>query len=210
MEILIDDKNIVAINKPAGMSIHNESPSLLEELKKMKYPDHFVNRLDRETSGIVIIAKESKLHEGLAQALKQGRKTYRSLLRGSLSSDQLEWTYPISDKSEGYKNPQGLKKEQLESSTSVKVVRKNKYFTEVQLDLHTGRQHQLRKHSCIAGHAIVGDSRYNEKKYNERIFKLYPQVEKRMFLHAEELVFHFDGIDYNIQTEKLDLDGFFT
>lgn len=209
MKIIAENHHFIIIDKPHGVSVHNESPSLLEELKKLNLPDHFVNRLDKETSGLMVIARNPTDHQLLSESLSQGEKKYKAILRGCLSFDQGQWSYPVSDKSEGYKNPQGLKKDQLPSLTLVHVERKNKYLTEVTLSLQTGRQHQIRKHACLAGHPLLGDARYNEKKYNEKIFNFYPQAEKRMYLHAEVLNFEFNKEKYNFFSEGFNSDYFF-
>lgn len=209
LDIVLENDFFIVINKPSGLSAHNDEPSLLTLLKKQKKPDFIVNRLDKETSGLMVIAKRADFHALLGEALKEGKKTYRALLRGELPKNETKWSKPISDKAEGHKNPQGLKKDQLDALTLVHIERQSKYFTEVTLDLKSGRQHQIRKHACIAGHAILGDSRYNEKKYNEKMFGYYPNAEKRMYLHAEKLEFTFEDMKYRVKTEPLNLDQFF-
>jgi tRNA pseudouridine65 synthase len=141
-------------------------------------------------------------------ALENGRKLYRALLRSPWKDKPTEtvWSWPISDKAEGRKNPQGISAERKEAKTLVSVQRSNRYFTEIVAEILTGRQHQIRKHAVLAGHPIVGDSRYNEEKYNRNIEKFYgPQ---RLQLHAEKLIFEFNGRAYVFES-PINFDSFF-
>lgn len=202
----------MVLYKPEAYSVHNQSPSVVEYLKKANKHVHFVNRLDQETSGLMIVAKSPENHELLAESLENGQKFYRALLRGAWDKPEknLLWSWPITDKAEGRQNPKGISAERQEAQTKVEVLRTNKFFTEVYIELMTGRQHQIRKHAAIAKHPIVGDSRYGDKKYNDNIAKLYSI--KRMHLHAEKLVFTFENKNYNFElkySDKVNLNSFF-
>ncbi len=212
IQILDENNFFYAIHKPVGYSVHNETPSVLEFIKNLGKPEHFVNRLDLETSGLMIIAKDPKYHAPLSESLSQGIKTYRALLRGEVKDNTkdslpLIWDRPLTDKSEGRKNPQGTAKDRVPCRTEVRILRKNKYLTEVFAEIKTGRQHQIRKHAALAGHAIVGDKRYNDPKYNEKIFKMFsPQ---RLYLHAEQLEFQYQSQNYKYISSDFSLDHFF-
>ena len=208
IKILEENKSFIVLLKPEGYSVHNQSPSVAEYLKKAKKPVHFVNRLDQETSGLMIIAKTPELHAILAESLENGQKFYRALLRGSWTKPEknLLWSWPITDKAEGRQNPKGISADRQEAQTKIQVLRTNKFFTEVFIELLTGRQHQIRKHAAIALHAVVGDPRYSDKKYNDGIAKIYNV--KRMHLHAEKLIFTFENKPYTFEA-KLSLDDFF-
>jgi 23S rRNA-/tRNA-specific pseudouridylate synthase len=207
-QILEQNQFFLVVYKPESLSVHNQSPSLSELLTANKKPLHFVNRLDRETSGLMVIAQRPELHNPLAQALQNGKKFYRALLRSPWKSEEkdLIWSWPLTDQAEGYKNPQGKSAERLNAETKVKIIQKNRYFTEVELELLTGRQHQIRKHSLLAGHPIVGDPRYNEKKYNMNIEKIYGN--HRMLLHAEKIEFVFNGQFFQF-CKTISLENFF-
>lgn len=208
IKILEENKIFIILLKPEGFSVHNQSPSVVEYLKKMNKAVHFVNRLDQETSGLMLVAKKPEFHEILAESLEHGQKFYRALLRGAWdkSEKDLMWAWPISDKAEGRQNPKGISADRQEAQTKVQVLRTNKFFTEVYIELLTGRQHQIRKHAAISKHAIVGDSRYGDKKYNDNIAKLYGA--KRMQLHAEKLVFTFENKAYTFEA-KHNFDNYF-
>lgn len=210
ISVLEDNAFFIVLNKPEGVSVHNEKPSLLEWLTERKLPVNFVNRLDQQTSGLVVVARDPKFHEPLTQALQAGAKTYRALLRGGWKDKALTlaWDLPLSDKAEGRKNPQGKSSDRKNCITHVQVVRSNQYFTEVLCEIKTGRQHQIRKHAALSKHAILGDSRYNDDSYNEKMGQMYKT--SRMFLHAEELKFNFHGKEYHIHSEKMNCDMFFS
>ena len=101
------------------------------------------------------------------------------------------WSWPLTDKAEGRKHPQGDKSLLKDCLTEVKLIEQNKYFSWVECRLLTGRQHQIRKHAVIAGHAIVGDRRYGEMKDCDRIQKIY-QLD-RLFLHCQKMAFTWQG-----------------
>ena len=208
IQIIEENNDFIVILKPHGLSVHNESPSVMEQLQGLKKPIHFVNRLDQETSGLMIIAQRPDLHQKLVSALEGGQKFYRALLRSPWKEkpSQTIWNWPLTDKAEGRKNPQGISAERKASETRIEVIRSNQYFTEIRAELITGRQHQIRKHSLLAGHPIVGDRRYNEEKYNLNIEKFYGN--KRMLLHAERLHFAFNGMNFKFEN-LFDLDRFF-
>ncbi len=209
LSILEENEFFIVINKPSGLSVHNHAQSLETLLKEKKYPTHFVNRLDEQTSGLIIVALHSRLHLPLSESLQRGHKTYRALLRSSWKAptQNILWNAPLSDKAEGRKNPQGLKHDQKPCLTQVTHVRSNKYFTEVTCEIKTGRQHQIRKHASLAKQPIVGDTRYNDPDYNAKIQKIYNL--HRMLLHAESLVFEFNKTPYNFNVLDLKLDEFF-
>lgn len=208
IQILQENPFFIVIFKPAGVSVHNEKPSVADFLTEQKRPLHFVNRLDRETSGLMIVATQPDFHAGLAEALDKGRKIYRALLRGAwkAGSPEVSWKWALTDKAEGRQNPQGVSSERVPCESIATLVRSNKYFSEVSVEIKTGRQHQIRKHAAISGQPLVGDNRYNEKKYNQMIADRYK--ENRLWLHCENMEFAFKNESYKFEN-KLNLDVFF-
>ncbi|MDG0817740.1 RluA family pseudouridine synthase [Bdellovibrio svalbardensis] len=204
LPIIAQDTSWIVINKPAGISVHNagadSGQDVIQILKKQLKPGTFtdihpVHRLDKETSGLLLIALNSKAAKELAEQFQERNceKTYIAVLRGALplSENWQSWGMAISDKSEGRKNPQGLSKDRVEARTDFKVVKVSHYFSLIEVKLLTGRQHQIRKHSAIAKHNIIGDGRYGDPKYNERMAKIYGT--DRMFLHAARLKINIGG-----------------
>lgn len=173
--------------------------SILQNEYKLK-DFHFVNRLDQETSGLMVIGLNTTTVPKLQEALTQGHKKYLAILRGTKLSGEGQWTWPITDKAEGRANPQGLSRERKEAISRWKVLGQNQYFTEIEVEIETGRQHQIRKHAALAKHPIVGDSRYNEPKYNTRIRELYNFP--RMALHAWKLSFAYEGQELSFELER--------
>ncbi len=189
--VIYEEKEWLAVNKPSGISVHNNEDrdnllSLLE--KQLGHSALFpVHRLDKETSGIQIVALTETAAKDLASEFqnKNTNKFYAGVLRGQLKSDSGVWEHALTDKAEGRKNPAGIGNQRIPCATEFKVLQKNKYFSYCEFKILTGRQHQIRKHCALTNHAIVGDSRYGDTKYNQKIFSLYKN--ERMFLHSQRM-----------------------
>ncbi len=189
--ILLENQNFVAVNKPAGLSVHNEDAhgnllSLLEtQLKISKlFPVH---RLDKETSGVQVLALNEIAAQKLSQQFQEREvlKIYRGILRGKLSTLVGVWKLPLTDKAEGRKNPQGIAQNRIPCETRYRVLQASNYFSDCEFQLITGRQHQIRKHAAISGNSLVGDPRYGDPKYNQKMAEIYKT--DRMFLHCYQI-----------------------
>lgn len=202
IQVLAENNDFIAIDKPTGISAHNEDATGSNVLQLMGKGLHLIHRLDKETSGVLILAKNAKKAHQLmvSLALPTTEKTYCAILRGSLPcndiSSTLDWNAPLTDKAEGRQNPQGIRQNRVDAKTVVTIHKNNRYFTRISAVIHTGRQHQIRKHAALAKHPIIGDSRYNDKKYNEKVFSLYGF--ERMLLHAERLIFTVNEESFEI------------
>jgi len=191
VEVLLKHSDFLIVNKPAGLAVHSgadtQEAHLLDEFPGY----HLINRLDKETSGIVVLTASAGLVARLTEALQapEAIKLYRALLRGGWKSEnlQISWDWPISDKAEGRKNPQGLAQDRKAAKTQVSVMQFNQHLTEVECLLKSGRQHQIRKHAALAKHPVIGDPRYNDTQYNLKLAQIYQT--QRMFLHAEKIEF---------------------
>jgi len=179
------------VDKPPGLSVHNnEDPeNLLGVLKTQLSVDKLypVHRLDRETSGVQVLSLNNLSAKMLSEEFlkRRVRKTYGGICRGPIKKIEGCWNKKLTDKAEGRKNPQGLKNARVTCETLYHVVDSNKYFSFCEFDLITGRQHQIRKHTAIAGHSLVGDPRYGDKKYNQKMADIYKT--QRMFLHCKRI-----------------------
>lgn len=189
--ILFQNEEILVVNKPEGISVHNneDKQNLLILLEKefaaiKLYPIH---RLDKETSGIQILALNSEAAQKYSSEFQNRsvKKIYHGILRGQLNDSSGSWTRPLTDKAEGRKNPQGQSKDRVPCETKFSVLKQNQYFTLCEFDLITGRQHQIRKHTALVNHPLVGDARYGENKYNEKMAKIYST--NRLFLHCAHI-----------------------
>ncbi len=189
--ILYQDKDLLAVDKPSGISVHNnEDPqNLLIVLQKQisvskLYPVH---RLDKETSGVQLLALNEDAARRLAGEFEKREvdKIYAGVLRGELKSSPGTWNQALTDKAEGRKSPAGISRDRIACETQYTVLKANKYFSFCQFKLITGRQHQIRKHSALVNHPLVGDPRYGDPRYNKKMADLYKT--DRLFLHCHKI-----------------------
>ncbi len=193
--ILFEDEYLLVINKPAGFAVHGGSgikSGIIESLRQMRADAHFlelVHRLDRDTSGCLIIAKKRSSLRILHELFRGDgiRKTYLALLSGRWQRKKLQVDVPLQKnvRQGGERmvivDPAGkpaqtffLRRQRLARVTWVEAVPK------------TGRTHQIRVHAAWLGHPIIGDPRYGDVQSN-RLFR--EKNFKRMFLHAAKLEF---------------------
>ena len=192
--ILFQSPEVVVVDKPLGVSIHNgESAEFGLDLisilsSQLDISTLFpVHRLDKETSGLQILAVSSEAASTWAQEFQNDRvlKFYEGITRGALNEREGAWLKPITDRSEGRVNPAGISSNRVTAETRFQVLGSNRYFSRVRFELVTGRQHQIRKHCAIHKHSLVGDRRYGDQKYNRRMSELYET--DRMFLHSTRI-----------------------
>lgn len=204
-EIIFENEAFIAINKPAGMlSIpdrEGKEPSLKSWLRE-KYGNIFtVHRLDRETSGVIIFAKDEATHKYLSGIFedREVEKQYLGLVQGTLPQSQGSIDLPIIE----HPAKQGVMitaKKGKESLTDYKVEEELGLFSLVRFQIHTGRTHQIRVHMQSLGHPIVCDDLYGDAKpvllsSFKRNFKLSRDEEQerpilaRLALHSQSLKF---------------------
>ncbi|MDP2036020.1 MAG: RluA family pseudouridine synthase [Ignavibacteria bacterium] len=185
LEILYEDNDIIAVNKPEGLaSIHDSAgekedlQTLLSERCKLKV--FVVHRLDKEVSGVIIYAKNAATHKLLNKqfAERTVKKSYVALVHGKMMKDEGSINKPIREFGSGRMGIDEAKGKP--SKTVYKVIKKYPSYTLIELNPTTGRRHQLRVHLYYIGNSMVGDVRYGEKAVQEK----YP----RLMLHAKELV----------------------
>ncbi len=190
LEILYEDNDIIAVNKPEGLaSIHDSAgekedlQTLLSERCKLKV--FVVHRLDKEVSGVIIYAKNAATHKLLNKqfAERTVKKSYVALVHGKMMKDEGSINKPIREFGSGRMGIDEVKGKP--SKTVYKVIKKYPSYTLIELNPTTGRRHQLRVHLYYIGNSIVGDVRYGEKAVQEK----YP----RLMLHAKELVVEING-----------------
>jgi len=211
LEVLYEDEDVIAINKPAGMTVHagagNPSGTLVNallgrglQLSKGGDPlrPGIVHRLDKETSGVILVAKNDAAHAKLGEAFQQRavKKTYIALVQGILKEktgsielavgrDPLHRTRMATPK----KSWRGAAITNLRPArTDWRVLANVDSATLVEVQLHTGRTHQIRVHFSALKHPVVGDTLYGAAA-NLRVGKTtLPELE-RNFLHAVRLGF---------------------
>lgn len=190
VKIIYEDEDLVVIDKPAGITSHpapGENESTIAEIFASKYSgkaqsdrDMVVHRLDKGTSGVMILAKNEKARESLlAQfAARKVAKTYLALVCGKVVPREGVIDMPLA-RSMIAKNQIAPADEGKDAKTLYKVVRYYKGFSLVSASPKTGRTHQIRVHFAAIGHPICGDERYGSKNTSVG----------RIFLHAHEISF---------------------
>ena len=197
--VLFEDDHLLAIAKPAGVAVHGGSGvsfGVIEQLRQARPQAKFlelVHRLDRETSGILLVAKKRSALIHLQDQFREREtgKTYLALVAGAWPAskkviDQPLHKYLLADGERRVKvvakdDPDGMR-----SITLVKVQEKLPEATLLAVTIKTGRTHQIRVHLSSAGHPILGDDKYGDFELNKALQK---QGLKRMFLHAWRLQF---------------------
>ena len=191
ISVIHQDQHWLLVNKPAGLSVHNtEDPDnvlsiLSRELPQKLYPVH---RIDKPTSGLLLLSCRPKMTTKLQQALQHATKTYWAIVRGVPSSQQGSWTQTISNKAEGRKNPRG--KQRVAAQTHYQIISANRYLAKIECMITTGRQHQIRKHCAINNHEVVGDLRYGDRRYQQKMSQRFGDMQ--LFLQAKSLQFTVD------------------
>ncbi|HEQ1857308.1 TPA: 23S rRNA pseudouridine(955/2504/2580) synthase RluC [Providencia alcalifaciens] len=193
--ILFEDESILVINKPSGTAVHGGSGlsfGVIEGLRALRPEARFlelVHRLDRDTSGILLVAKKRSalraLHEQLR--LKQMQKDYLALVRGNWQSHTKVVQAPLlKNILQSGERIVRVSSEGKPSETRFKVEERFDNATLVKASPVTGRTHQIRVHTLHAGHPIAFDDRYGDKQFDSQ---LADTGLKRLFLHAYSLKF---------------------
>ncbi|MFM7025574.1 MAG: RluA family pseudouridine synthase [Limnohabitans sp.] len=203
--LLLEDDCLLAIDKPAGVAVHGGSGvsfGVIEQLRQARPQSRLlelVHRLDRETSGVLLVAKKRSALKNLQDQFRQREtgKTYLALVKGDWPDrlkviDQPLHKYLMQgqDGQEGERrvkvttqdDPDGMR-----SITLVKVAQRLQGCTLLEVTIKTGRTHQIRVHLASQGHPIAGDDKYGDFEWNKILHK---QGLRRMFLHAWRLQFN--------------------
>jgi len=197
--VLYEDDRILIINKPSGLAVHGGSGvslGLIEALRQIRPQAKFlelVHRLDRDTSGCVMVAKRRSALKILHEDLRQGRinKIYHALVVGRWPKHKLQEDAPLK-KNELQSGERVVRAdpEGKASLTKFKVLRNLGDLTLVEARPVTGRTHQIRVHTQVAGHPIVGDPKYGDDQINRA---MKAQGIDRLFLHAAQLQLTLPG-----------------
>lgn len=195
IKILYEDTNILAIDKPAGIMVHpderSEKETILDIFQK-KYPKvEIVHRLDRDTSGVMLLAKNAKAHEFLKQQF-QGRtvkKVYNAIVNGTVKSEKGKIDKPIGRSPKDFRRwlaGRGARGELREAITEYTVLKRfnigRQPFSFLEIRPKTGRTHQIRVHLKYLSFPVVCDSLYNPDG-------VCPKGLKRVGLHAKSIEF---------------------
>jgi 23S rRNA pseudouridine955/2504/2580 synthase len=193
--ILYEDKRILILNKPSGMAVHGGSGvsyGVIEALRQLRPDDHYlelVHRLDRETSGCLVIAKKRSALRQLHGLLREGdmRKRYIALVKGHWQGGEKRVAAPLHKFTLQSGERMVKVSEQGKPALSVfRPIATSKLASLVEVELHTGRTHQIRVHAASIGYPIAGDGKYGDREFNNKMKK---QGLNRLFLHARSLEF---------------------
>ena len=196
LDVVYEDDDIIVVNKPKGMVVHpangNPDGTLVNAVMSLckgslsgiggEIRPGIVHRLDKDTSGLIIIAKNDVAHINLSKQIKDRRvkKIYIALVKGNVSENEATVNMPIGRSTKDRKK-MAVRKDGKEAITHFKVLKRYGKYTLLELKIDTGRTHQIRVHMAEIGHPVVGDMIYSNGR-NE--FGIEGQM-----LHAKSLDF---------------------
>jgi len=192
--IVYEDGDLIVINKPAGVAVHGGSGTshgVIEALRSAR-PDlpelELVHRLDRETSGCLIVAKRRAALRDLHAQLREGRteKRYLALVCGkwNLGTKRIELALDTTERRSGERHVAVRHHGKMAVSTFKPVQFFSNIATLMEVEIDTGKTHQIRVHAAYAGHPVAGDDKYGDREQNARLRDFGLQ---RMFLHAASI-----------------------
>ena len=204
-DIVFEDEALLVLDKPAGLAVHGGSGvsfGVIEQLRRQRPEAKFlelVHRLDRETSGLLIVAKKRSALTVLHDMMRDGKvqKRYLTMVAG-------RWLNPL----QHIKQPLlkylidngerrvSVNREGKPAHSIVRLVKRWRDFSLVEVELKTGRTHQIRVHLSHAGFPLCGDDKYGDFALNKQLEK---EGLKRMFLHAAKLAFRHPLTDQAIE-----------
>lgn len=200
LPILREDRDLIIVNKPAGLACHGGSGvtyGLIERLRASRPECSFLelaHRLDRDTSGALIVCKTRKALVRLHDMQREGgiEKRYRLLVQGDWVNQRehvraplLKYTLASGERRVRVDEEHGLK-----AHTIFTLLNRYGKVSYLEAELKTGRTHQIRVHAASCGHPLVGDAKYGDYAFNESVRKgCLGMPFDRLFLHAERLGF---------------------
>lgn len=196
LDIIYEDNDIIVVNKPKGMVVHpangNPDGTLVNAILAIcknslsgiggELRPGIVHRLDKDTSGLIIVAKNDKAHINMSEQIKERnvKKTYIALVRGNVPEEEATINMPIGRSTKDRKK-MAVTKNGKQAITHFKVLKRYSKYTLLEIKIETGRTHQIRVHMAEIGYPVVGDAVYSNGK-NE--FGIEGQM-----LHAYKLEF---------------------
>ncbi|MCZ6803888.1 MAG: RluA family pseudouridine synthase [Proteobacteria bacterium] len=193
--VIFEDDGLIIINKPAGIVVHSgsgQAHGVIEAFRAIggEYESlELVHRLDKDTSGCLILAKNSSALRQLHTAIKNEEitKSYCALLAGRLNKKKLTVNNPL--RKNTVRSGERIVTVDKSGKSAVTIFSRERTFNSaslVNIELITGRTHQIRVHSASIGHSVIGDLKYGDRTINREFRK---RGLKRMFLHAKSLKF---------------------
>lgn len=217
LDIIYEDDDILVVNKPSGMVVHpavgNESHTLVNALlfytkNKLAHLDNntrpgIVHRLDKEVSGLMVIAKRDIAYKGLVDSFKTRsiKRTYIAFLKGIIQKDEGTTELPIGRASRDRKKMAVRFSNSKAAITKFKVLKRFSDYTKVRVNIETGRTHQIRVHMSYMGNPIIGDTKYGGERF-DRIALYAAELEFTHPVTGKQLEFKID-----MPEELLSLDS---
>jgi RluA family pseudouridine synthase len=202
----------IVVEKPSGISVHNDpgtdlcsrlSQFLLSHPKTAEcvaydnqYGLHPVHRLDKETSGVILLSCRRRVFDHCTRQFTQGlvTKCYLALVHGSVpaKSHWLSWRWPLTPKASGRRDPQGRGRRKP-CKTHYRCLGHSHHYSLLKCRLDSGRTHQIRRHAVLAGHPLVGDRRYGSLRACRHLEKHHHF--NRLGLHAAKLSIQMPNLE---------------
>jgi 23S rRNA pseudouridine955/2504/2580 synthase len=197
--VIFQDRHLLVIDKPAGVAVHGGSGmsfGVIEALRASRPKEtlELVHRLDRDTSGCLLVARDRSTLSALHALIRNGgmHKTYLALVAGSwqLGTKRIDAPLATDNRQHGERHVRVA----AAGKESVSVFKPVQFFgslaTLMEVDIPTGRTHQIRVHASFAGHPLLGDDKYGDRTRNAELKGLGL---KRTFLHAQSVAFDWPG-----------------
>ena len=217
IDIVYEDEHLLVVNKPKGMVVHpaNGNPDgtlvnallyhcgdSLSGINGVIRPG-IVHRIDKDTSGLLIVAKSDKAHIGLAQQIKDHSfsRAYEAVVYGNIKEDSGTVCQPVGRDTKDRKRMAVTMKNSKPATTHYEVIKRYGDFTHVRCVLETGRTHQIRVHMAYLGHPVAGDAVYGPRKVITRL--------NGQCLHAKHIGFVHPVTNEYLEFES-DLPEYFT
>ena len=220
IEIVYEDSDIIVVNKPKGMVVHpangNPDGTLVNAIMAIckdslsgiggEIRPGIVHRIDKDTSGLLIVAKNDNAHVKMSEQIKnhEVKKTYIALVRGVFKENEATIDMPIG-RSTSDRKKMAVNKNGKNAITHIKVLKRFDKYTLLQVNIETGRTHQIRVHLSHIGYPIVGDYTYSNGKnefdvvgqclHAQKLEFKHPITQKDMCLEAELPQYFKDILD---------------
>ncbi len=228
IDVIYEDENMIVVNKSKGLVVHpangNMEGTLVNALMDMckdslsgiggEIRPGIVHRIDKDTSGVLMVAKNDKAHINLSEQIKARtvKKTYIALVRGIVKENEAKIDMPIGRSTKDRKK-MAVAKDGKQAVTNFKVIKRYKDVTLLEIDIETGRTHQIRVHLSEIGYPIIGDDTYSNGRnrwdakgqvlHAKKLEIKHPITGKDMVLEAE-LPQYFKDIINELEKELID------
>ena len=197
--VIFQDKHLLVLDKPAGVAVHGGSGmsfGIIEALRASRPREtlELVHRLDRDTSGCLLVARDRATLVSLHAVIRNGgmHKTYLALVSGSwqLGTKRVDAPLATDNRQHGERHVRVAQAGKDSTSIFKPVQFFGALATLMEVDIPTGRTHQIRVHASFAGHPLLGDDKYGDRERNN---EMKSHGLKRTFLHAQQVAFEWPG-----------------